>query len=153
VFGRINSGSGHAVHGEVPIGSTGFAGFFQGDVQITGTVYKNGNAFKIDHPLDPGNKYLSHSVIESPDMKNLYDGVVVLDERGEAVITLPEWFGALNRDFRYQLTCIGGFASVFIAEKIKDNRFKIAGGWPGLEVSWQVTGIRQDAYANAHRIP
>ena len=23
----------------------------------------------------------------------------------------------------------------------------------GLRVSWQVTGIRQDAYANAHRIP
>jgi hypothetical protein len=24
---------------------------------------------------------------------------------------------------------------------------------PGVEVSWQVTGIRQDAWANAHRIP
>ena len=23
---------------------------------------------------------------------------------------------------------------------------------PGVKVSWQVTGIRQDAYANAHRI-
>jgi trimeric autotransporter adhesin len=32
------------------------------------------------------------------------------------------------------------------------NRFKIAGGKPGGKVSWQVTGIRQDAYANAHRI-
>jgi hypothetical protein len=41
----------------------------------------------------------------------------------------------------------------YIAQKIKDNTFRIAGGAPGKEVSWQVTGIRQDAYANAHRIP
>src|SRR5207302_1139752 len=33
------------------------------------------------------------------------------------------------------------------------HRFKIAGGKPAMEVSWQVTGIRQDAYANAHRVP
>ena len=33
-----------------------------------------------------------------------------------------------------------------------DNRFQIAGGAPGQKISWQVTGIRQDAYANAHRI-
>jgi len=40
-----------------------------------------------------------------------------------------------------------------VAHKVQDHRFQIAGGAPGLEVSWQVTGIRQDAYANAHRIP
>jgi len=86
-------------------------------------------------------------------MKNIYDGVAELDESGEAWIDLPEYFEALNRDFRYQLTCIGDFAPVYIAKKIAGNRFKIAGGNPGMEVSWQVTGIRQDAYANAHRIP
>jgi hypothetical protein len=66
---------------------------------------------------------------------------------------MPEWFSALNRDFRYQLTSIGGFSPVYVAEKVRDNRFKIAGGSPGIEVSWQVTGIRHDPYANAHRIP
>jgi hypothetical protein len=65
---------------------------------------------------------------------------------------LPDWFGALNRDFRYQLTCIGGHANVYIADEIADNRFRIAGGRAGLKVSWQVTGIRQDAWANANRI-
>ena len=132
---------------------SGYAGYFKGDVTVTGTLSKGGGSFKIDHPLDPANKYLYHSFVESPDMMNVYNGNVVLDANGEAVVDFPEWFGVLNRDFRYQLTCIGGFAPVYVAEKISNNHFKIAGGKPGLEVSWQVTGIRQDAWANAHRIP
>ena len=86
-------------------------------------------------------------------MKNVYDGVVVLNDDGEAWVEFPEWMEALNRDFRYQLTCIGDYAPVYIAQKMLENRFKIAGGTPGLEVSWQVTGTRQDPYAEAHRIP
>ena len=86
-------------------------------------------------------------------MKNIYDGVVVLDANGEAIIELPEWFEALNKDFRYQLTAIGAPGpNLYIAEKITKNRFKIAGGTAKMDVSWQVTGIRQDVYANAHRI-
>ncbi len=124
-----------------------------GSLIVTGTVSKGGGSFKIDHPLDPENKTLSHSFVESPDMMNIYNGNAVLDRRGEAVITLPAYFESLNRDFRYHLTCIGGFAPVYIAQEIKGNRFKIAGGKPGMKISWQVTGVRQDAYANAHRIP
>jgi hypothetical protein len=124
-----------------------------GNAGVTGTFSKGAGSFKIDDPLDPANKFLYHSFVESPDMKNVYDGVVVLDKRGEAWIQLPEYFEALNKDFRYQLTCIGSFAPVYIAQKISGNRFKIAGGRGGLEISWQVTGIRHDAYADAHRIP
>jgi len=123
-----------------------------GTLDVTNSLTKPFGSFKIDHPLDPANKYLYHSFVESPDMKNIYDGVAALDENGEAVVTLPDWFEALNRDFRYQLTSIGAFASVYIAEEIQNNRFKIAGGKPGIKVSWQITGIRQDAFANAHRI-
>ena len=86
-------------------------------------------------------------------MMNIYNGNVTLDEGGQAVVELPDYFEALNRDFRYQLTCIGGFAPVYIAQEIEDNRFQIAGGTPGLKVSWQVTGVRHDAYAEAHRLP
>jgi trimeric autotransporter adhesin len=132
---------------------SGVAGSFSGDVTITGNLSKSGGSFKIDHPLDPANKYLYHSFVESPDMKNIYDGVATLDSNGEAVIKMPEWFGVLNRDFRYQLTCIGAFAPVFVAEELAGNQFKIGGGSAGMRVSWQVTGIRQDAWANAHRIP
>jgi hypothetical protein len=129
------------------------AGYFSGNVDVTGRLSKGSGSFKIDHPLDPENKYLYHSFVESPDMKNIYDGVVVLDRNGEAWIDLPEWFEALNIDFRYQLTCIGGYAPIYIAEEISDNRFRIAGGTPELKVSWQVTGIRQDAFAQKNRIP
>ena len=134
-------------------GEIRYAGYFDGNVTVNGTLSKPGGSFKIDHPLDPENKYLYHSFVESPDMKNIYDGVAALDGNGEAWVELPEWFGALNSDFRYQLTCIGGYAPVYISRKIADNRFQIAGGTPGLEVSWQVTGIRQDAWAQKNRIP
>jgi len=146
---------GSATYGVVGVADDAgeFAGQFQGDVNVDGTLSKDAGSFKIDHPLDPANKYLYHSFVESPDMKNIYDGVAVLDANGEAWVELPEWFEALNADFRYQLTCIGGFAPVFIAEEIRDNAFKIAGGRPETKVSWQVTGIRQDPYAMAHRIP
>ena len=131
---------------------TGLAGDFHGNVNVTGNLSKGGGGFKIDHPLDPANKYLSHSFVESSEMKNIYDGVAVLDDNGEAVVELPVWVEALNTEFRYQLTCIGGYAPVYIAEKVHDNRFKIAGGEPEMEVSWLMTGIRRDAWANAHRL-
>lgn len=131
----------------------GLAGLFDGNVTVNGTLFKSGGGFRIDHPLDPANKYLSHSFVESPDMKNIYDGVAVLDSKGEAMVALPDWFEALNLDFRYQLTPIGAAGpNLHIAEEISNNRFKIAGGKRNMKVSWQVTGIRKDAWANAHRI-
>jgi hypothetical protein len=131
---------------------SGLAGLFLGDVQITGKLTKASGSFKIDHPLDPANKYLSHSFVESPDMMNIYNGNVVTDRRGKATVELPGYFAVLNRDFRYQLTVIGEFAQAIVAEEIHDNRFTIRTSKPRVKVSWQVTGIRQDAYANAHRI-
>ena len=123
-----------------------------GNVHVVGTLSKASGSFKIDHPLDPANKYLYHSFVESPDMMNIYNGNVVTDKRGLATIELPDWFEALNRDFRYQLTVIGQFAQAIVVQKVKNNHFTIKTSKPGVEVSWQVTGIRQDAYANAHRI-
>jgi len=125
-----------------------------GNVQISGTLSKGGGSFKIDHPLDPANRYLSHSFVESPDMMNIYNGNIVLNAKGEAVVTMPAWFEALNREFRYQLTALGAPGpNLYVAAEIKGNTFKIAGGKPGTKISWQVTGVRHDAYANAHRIP
>ncbi len=130
-----------------------YAGDFQGNIFVGGGLYGSAAVTSIDHPTDPANKYLLHSSVQSSDMKDIYDGVATLDASGEAVIQMPEWFGALNRDFRYQLTCIGGFAPVYIAGEMANNQFKIGGGKEGMKVSWQVTGIRQDAWANAHRTP
>jgi len=134
--------------------SFGGAVTINGNLQINGNLSKLSGSFKIDDPLDPANKYLSHSFVESPDMMNIYNGIARLDARGQAWVELPQYFEALNRDFRYQLTSIGASQPrLYIAREVGGNRFKIAGGKPGAKVSWQVTGIRQDAWANAHRIP
>jgi hypothetical protein len=84
---------------------------------------------------------------------NIYNGNVTTDASGEAAVELPDWFEALNRDFRYQLTVIGQFAQAIVAGKVANHQFLIKTDKPNVEVSWQVTGIRQDAFANANRIP
>jgi hypothetical protein len=129
----------------------GLAGNFTGDVNVSDQIFATVKDFKIDHPLDPANKYLFHSSVESSEMMNIYTGNVVLDGSGQATIELPDWFEALNRDFRYQLTAIGRPGpGLYVADKIYGSHFTIAGGAPGAEVSWQVTGVRQDPYAKAH---
>jgi hypothetical protein len=133
--------------------SGGYAAFFDGNVDVDGNLSKAGGSFKIDHPLDPANKYLYHSFVESPDMMNIYNGNATTDASGSAVVTLPEWFETLNRDFRYQLTVMGQFSQAIVASKVANHQFTIKTDKPNVEVSWQVTGIRQDAWANAHRIP
>ena len=125
--------------------------FITGNLNVGGAITAGTKDFKIDDPLDPGHKNLYHASIESSEMKNMYDGVVTLDENGEAIVQLPDWFEALNGDFRYQLTAIGAPGpSLYVKEKVHNNRFRIAGGKPAAEVSWQVTGVRHDAYARAH---
>ncbi len=138
-----------------PNDPTQFAMVALGNVSVSGDVIAAniGAATivsKIDHPEDPANKYLNHSFVESSERMNVYNGNIQLDAIGEAWVELPQWFEALNKDFRYQLTCIGGFAQVYIAQEVQNNRFKIAGGTSGLKISWQVTGVRQDAFAKTH---
>ena len=155
VYGQSSSGMG--VHG---VSATGWAVYgsgkakISGTLEVTGHITKPAGSFKIDHPLDPAGKFLYHSFVESPDMKNVYDGVVALDANGEATVSLPDWFDAINRDCCYQLTAIGGGApDLHVKTKVNGNAFSIGGGGAGQEVSWQVTGIRKDAWAEAHRIP
>ena len=132
-------------------GANNYAGYFNGAVYVTGNFSVTGTkSFKIDHPLDPAHKYLVHSCIESDQMMNLYRGAVILNSDGKATVIMPSWFSALNTDFNYQLTCVGGYAPVFVSKEIAHNRFELAGGKPGLKVCWEVTGTRQDAYAKAH---
>lgn len=145
-----NNTSAAAVYG-LSFGSA-YAGRFAGNVSVTGTLSKGAGSFKIDHPLDPENKYLYHSFVESPDMMNIYNGNIVTNENGEAIVTMPDYFEALNTDFRYQLTVIGTFAQAIVGEEIKGNRFVIKTNQPNVKVSWQVTGVRQDAFAKKNRI-
>ena len=127
-----------------------YAGLFYGDVKINGNLTASTKSFKIDHPLDPSNKYLNHSSVESPDMKNVYDGVVVLDDKGEAVVVLAPGLRPLTRIFAINLppsvlldqTCIS-------QRKLRTSVLKLPGS-SGMKVCWQVTGIRHDALAQAN---
>ncbi len=125
---------------------------FLGNVEVVGNLSKSGGTFKIDHPQDPANKYLVHSFVESPDMMNIYNGNIVTNANGEAIIELPTYFQAENKDFRYQLTVIGKDSRAYVLIKITQNKFTIKSSEPFTEVSWQVTGIRNDAWANANRV-
>lgn len=143
VYGRSISDAGGLI----------WAGFFDGWVYVNGNFSAASKSFRIDDPTDPANGILQHACVESDEYKNVYDGVITLDASGQASVTLPVWFEALNKNFRYQLTAIGAPApNLHVAQKINDARFHIAGGEPGMEVSWQITGVRKDAYAIAHPV-
>jgi hypothetical protein len=146
--------SAYGVWGE---STSGFAGYFSGKVRVTGNLEVVGSItagvkdFKIDHPLDPENKYLVHASVESSEMTNIYSGNARLDANGQAAVRLPDWVEAENGDFRYQLTAIGGPArDLFVAKEIENGEFVVAGGRPGLKVSWQIIGVRRDAWAKAN---
>ena len=153
VFTNLGGGNSLVIVGNGASFAQVFTVDASGNVNMKGKLTKGGGSFKIDHPLDPTNKYLSHSFVESPDMMNVYNGNIMTDKHGLATIVLPDYFEALNRDFRYQLTVIGQFAQAIVKREITNNRFTIKTSKPSVKVSWQVTGIRHDAYADAYRIP
>jgi len=132
--------------------TSGYAGFFTGKVRVMGMLEKAGGGFKIDHPLDPENRYLSHSFVESPDMLNVYSGIAETDDDGAATVVLPDYFTALNRDFTYQLTVLGRLTGAAVAAEIDNNEFTINTAEPNTRVSWLVTGVRQDSFAMENRI-
>ncbi|HEY3290678.1 MAG TPA: hypothetical protein VGK87_11175 [Anaerolineae bacterium] len=164
----LNTGGGYAVSGvsgnigvfaqnningmTAYLGAGCCAADLYGNVNVTGDFNVTGaKHFIIDDPLDPANKTLQHAAIESPSALNFYNGSVILDAKGEATVQLPAYFNAINKDYQYQLTSIGAPGTgLYIAEEIKDNHFKIAGGTPGAKVSWQVTGVRNDPWAVQH---
>jgi hypothetical protein len=141
----VGSGSKYGLYATAGGAGSSYAGYFEGNVHVNGNHTVIGTkSFRIDHPLDPANEYLNHFAVESDEVLNAYRGNVVLDQSGEAWVKLADWYDAVNRDPSYQLTCVGGQAAVYIAEKINDGRFKIAGGTPGLTVSWLVMAVRND---------
>jgi len=142
----------YGIYANAQLADVNWAGYFWGNVRVTGTFDNSAPSVIMDHPLDPENKYLHHSSVNSPDMKNIYDGNVVTDDDGYAQVVMPDYFEVLNTDFRYQLTVIGDFAQAIIAEEISNGEFVIRTDQPNVKVSWQVTGIRHDQFAEANRI-
>jgi hypothetical protein len=165
VFAQATNTNGVAVHADaqgtggigVDCSSTGSGGIA---LRVNGFTHNNGpsvvgpTSYRIDNPVNPAGEYLVHSAVESSEMKNIYDGVVVLDSKGDGIVALPDWFDALNGDFRYQLTAIGAPApGLYVSQEISDNRFRIAGGRAGQKVSWMVTGVRKDPVSKMYETP
>src|SRR5262249_6397289 len=111
---------GNGIHGQAPRPSPDakqgpFAGRFDGDVKISGHLYV-------------GNTLIAHAALMHSHIA-LAAGLVDLDAKGEATVAIPKEIAALHTDFRYQLTPVGGPApNLHIAQEIRGNQFKIAGG-------------------------
>lgn len=150
IIGRADGTGAFGIWGK---STNGYAGYFSGPVYVGGTLSKSAGTFKIDHPQDPANKYLIHSFVESPDMMNVYNGNATTDANGTTVVTLPAYFEAENIDFKYQLTVMGQqFARAIVSREVSNNQFEIRTDKPNVKVSWQVTGIRNDKFAQQNRV-
>lgn len=127
-----------------------------GDLEVQGNLIKPAGSFVIDHPLDPKNKILRHSLVESPQMMNIYKGRAKLKD-GTAEVNLPRYFSALNdvSDSEVYLTCVNGWSPLYFIGKFEENKFIVkttSQGNPEQEFSWAVYTVRKDAYARKHPI-
>jgi hypothetical protein len=141
--GYFDAGSGNAIYSASNIIiATGF-----------NMRWSNGNykAFTIDHPLDPENKVLRHFSTEGPEALVIYRGKAVLDETGNAEVTLPPYFAALSRNPHVQLTSIGVALPLGLKEEITGNSFDVIGP-AGTRFAWQVTAERDDPKARLERV-
>jgi hypothetical protein len=149
-YGVFGQGSRYGVWGWT---LSGQAGHFSGDVQVVGNLSKSGGGFLIDHPTDPANRNLAHSFVEAPERLNIYRGTVTLNRRGGATVRLPRYDRQLNRNHQIQLTAVGAPApNLHVARAVAGGRFAVAGGAPGQQIYWVVTGVRNDAWARKHPV-
>lgn len=144
-YALASSGVTYGAYGYTTSG-TGWAVYAGGKFGASGT-----KSFRIDHPLDPENKYLLHYSTESPVPQNFYVGNVVTDANGYAWVELPDYFSEINANFKYQLTVVddadsSAFVQAKVSKKIRDGRFQVRTSAPNTEISWRVDADRNDLY-------
>src|SRR5690349_16130383 len=117
-----------------------WAGYFTGDVHIQGALSKSTGSFLIDHVLDPENKTLRHSFVESPEQLCVYRGLVTLDENGRGTVALPDYFAALTDqgNATVQLTAVGEQPSAVSYRWDDEHTVVTVHGQAGADVSWLV---------------
>jgi hypothetical protein len=131
---------------------TSYAARFNGALASDSNLSSAGASYRVANPVRPQSATIAHSTVSSPARMNLYNGVIVTDATGSAIVTMPKYFEALNQDFQYQLTVIGQFSKAIVATPIANGVFAIRTERPNVKVSWQVTGVRRDAWAIAHPV-
>ncbi len=148
-----NAETGYGVYGNAYGNATNWAGYFNGDVNVTGTLYMPAKITRIDHPVDPENQNLQLAGVDSPEMLVTQSGNITTDAAGVARVSLPDYFELITGDFRYNLTVIGQFAQAIVSEEVSSGSFTIKTDQPNVKVSWTVTGVRRDNYAKSQKLP
>ena len=69
---------------------------FESTIIVAGQIKAITKSFKIDHPLDPQNKYLEHGSLEGPEHGIYQRGRV--SGYGAVTVNLPDYFTALSED-------------------------------------------------------
>jgi hypothetical protein len=90
-----------------------------------------------EHRGTPNSRQKRSGEFSTGTFGEISTGIDITGANGEAVVTLPDYFEALNRDFRYLLTVIGQFAQAIVESEIADSRFTIKTDQPKVKVSWQ----------------
>jgi len=146
------TGENYGVYAYTNSTTNGWAGYFENDVFIGGSVVAPAWVGQVDDPASPTTRWLQHAVVESSERVRTNSGTATLDSRGEATVQVPSRYPSLHTDHRYQLTAIGspGPRLHVSRELDKSGTFAIGGGAAGQRVSWQLTGVRADPFARAH---
>ena len=153
--GGSGSGTKYAVYGSTSGSGTRYAGYFAGRVHISGPLTKPSGSFLIDHVLDPKNKTLRHSFVESPEDLCLYRGQVKLNAKGEATVKMPDYFSALTKeeDATVTLTPIGRKPFLAGYEWNKKHTSFTIYGEPARQVTYIVLADRDDPAIRHFRQP
>lgn len=142
-------GENYGVYASATGAGTNYAGYFVGNVHITGNLSKAQGSFLIDHPQDPINKTLRHNFVESPENLCIYRGKIKLNSKGEATVKMPSYFAALTKENEatVTLTAIGKkpFMTSYHWNKTFTS-FKVFGE-KNAEVSYMVLADRDDPVA------
>ena len=101
--------------------------------------------FRIDHPLDPQNKNLTHGCLEGPEHGVYYRGNGTL-VNGTATITLPTYYNALtmNNTYTVMLTSKGNTTFDLSYDSFNETAFIVYGSVQTGEFDWLVQATRGD---------
>jgi hypothetical protein len=145
----FGSGSGQKIGIYGSAGGSGtplWAGFFTGNVHVTGTLSKGAGSFVIDHVLDPENKILRHNLVESPEHLCAYRGKTWLGDHGRATVELPDYFPALTdeQNATVHLTPVGEEPSAVSYRWNDEHSALTVFGAAHAEVDYLVLAARDD---------
>ena len=146
---------GAGIYAEATTGAdTNYAGYFSGNINVTGSVSKGSGSFRIDHPLESktNTHHLIHSFVESPQADNIYRGKVDLVD-GSATVNIDTVAGmtegtfvALNREVQCFTTNESNWDDVKGSVSGNILNIESQNSESTATISWLVIGERQDQH-------